>query len=143
MCQLMILVDCITIAATFFFNTYDIGLYEFYQYSLHRALGDANLKGHLLLCWLWFVCQADKYVCVVAEKSPTIIFTAAVTHIFYYTINIAYQYRDHNLHDNNVVLYDIVRAHKVLRQPEDTPVPQTGQILFLHRAYTAGSYEHV
>jgi len=136
----MILIDCIKVTPTFFFNTYGTGLYELYQYSLHSTLGDSNLTGHLPLCWLWFVCQADKYMCIVAEKIPANIFFATITHNFYCAINVATCF---TLHDNDVVLYAIVLAQMVLGQPEDSLVQQSGQILFLHRANTAGTYEHV
>ena len=68
--QVLIKIDSITIPASLFRDTRDTSLYEPCNDSLHCTFGDSNLVGNLPGGWLWIVCQANKYMCVVTEKGP-------------------------------------------------------------------------
>ncbi|MGB5291582.1 MAG: hypothetical protein WBN41_09055 [Lysobacterales bacterium] len=87
--QLLIHLNYITIAPPYFFNTDDSSRDELGQNSLHRTLSDSNLMGHLPHSWLWCLCQADKNMCVIAEKSPGFSFVVDSVHISYKDIIIA------------------------------------------------------
>lgn len=79
--QLPIQMYYITIASPYFFNVDDSSRVEFYQNSLHCALSDSNLMGYLPHRWLWRLCQTNKNMCVIAEKSPGFSFVVDSIHI--------------------------------------------------------------
>ena len=89
MSQPLVPVDRITISPARFFNTDDTGLDQFCQDSLHCTLSNPDLERHLPDCRLWFVRQANKYVRVIAEKSPATVDAITFVHNVPDDINIA------------------------------------------------------
>lgn len=81
--QLLIQINYITIAPPYFLYSDDSSRDEFGQNSLHRTLRDSNLMGHLPHSWLWHLCQTNKNMCVIAEKSPGFSFVVDSIHISY------------------------------------------------------------
>ena len=68
--QLLVKINSVVIPASLFFDSGDTCCNEPGKDSLHRPFGDAHLISDLPCSWLWFVCQADEHMCIVAEKGP-------------------------------------------------------------------------
>jgi hypothetical protein len=78
--QFLVKIKFITVSPALFSDTYYASRNQFCQYSLHGTLSDSNLNCYLARRRLWSVCQADKYMDVITEKSPVPQSMVSATH---------------------------------------------------------------